>query len=338
MPDYFLRIAAYVAAITSASVAVTFFLLERRRRRFGASRDRILGPRYRAGLELGRGMNAVALRVQDTENPGLALVAKMLLTPDDEPRISRESFRRHLQRFRREMKNLERLEHSRYVIPMYGFYPNALQPYFVMPYCEGSLDDLIKRGPLSMEQVVEVLGDVCAGLADCHGESIIHRDLKPANILSYDGRWVLADFGMSLMGGDGTVVTVPESLPGTIPYTAPEVVYLPPEEVGPVADVFSLGVTLKQMLTAQCSWVGVASDLVPRRAGEETREEVTAFDDLIKRMMEFNPSDRPGSIHDSAQLIVQALEEVNALRRSGKSSRPELAGVDRILARMREPS
>lgn len=253
MTDYLFQIAASVAAIISAGVASLLFLRERRRRRISAERDRVLRPRYRAGLELGRGMNAVTLRVQDAENPGLPLVAKMLLRPDEEPRINRESFRRHLERFRREMKNLQELEHSQHVVPIHAFYPNALQPYFIMTYCESSLDDLVKRGSMQMQHVLEVLVDICRGLTDCHKRKIIHRDLKPANILLHEGRWVLADFGMSLMGSEGTVVTVPESLPGTIPYTAPEIVYFPPEAIGPPADIFSLGVTIKEMLTGKTS-------------------------------------------------------------------------------------
>jgi hypothetical protein len=86
------------------------------------------GERYKVGYELGRGMNAAAFLVEDRNNPNMPLVAKVLLTSQDDPRITMESFRRHLARFQREMRHLQQVGHSEYIVPIHDIYPNALPP------------------------------------------------------------------------------------------------------------------------------------------------------------------------------------------------------------------
>lgn len=295
--------------------AAIYFLwrvvITRDRQRAEPSRPGIslAGGRYTIAYELGRGLNAVAFRVHENSDPEEPLVAKILLTPDDEPRVTPSSFRRHVERFQREMRNLEKLQHSRFVVPVEAFHPEALHPFYVMKYCEGSLESRLRNGPLLMNEIYEVLVDVCRGLADSHAEGIIHRDLKPANILRYEERWVLADFGMSLIGNEGSVVTVPESMPGTIPYTAPEVMYLRPESIGPTADIFSLGVTIKEMLVGSSVWEDKPSNLV-QFGRQSRRKHVEKFDSLIEKMMRFSSGERPANLNEVAVKLNDIFEYV----------------------------
>lgn len=302
------------SGIIAASIAVFiyywFFQRYRKKRQFLGE---FLGGRYRIGFELGRGMNAVTYRVEDNMNPAIPLAAKVLLTPEEEPRISRGSFNRHVKRFNREIENLKKLKDCKFVVPLYDFHPDNIQPFFVMKLCDGSLQDELISIPLSMDMILNVLLDVCEGLQEIHDHKIIHRDFKPSNILKYEGRWVLADFGMSLMGGYGGVVTVPDSLPGTIPYTAPEVMYNEPSAIGPSADIFSLGITLKAMFTGNTILEAKTSDLLPGRINKKTKRQIKLFDDLIEELTRMEPKDRPQSIWDVAKKIEEIFEDVNKI-------------------------
>lgn len=258
-------------------------------------------------------MNAVTYRVEDNMNPAIPLAAKVLLTPEEEPRISRLSFNRHVKRFKREIENLKKLKGCKFIVPLYDSQPNNIQPFFVMKLCDGSLQDELAKIPLPMHMILNVLLDVCEGLQEIHDHEVFHRDFKPANILKYEGRWVLADFGMSLMGGDGGLVTVPDSFPGTIPYTPPEVMYNEPDTIGPAADIFSLGVTLKAMFTGNTILEAKASDLLPGRINIKIKRQIKLFDKFIEKMTNMESKNRPQSIGDVAKKIEEIFEEVNKI-------------------------
>lgn len=304
-----------------------------RRRQTTLMRGQLLGGgRYRIGRELGRGMNAVTFQVVDDQFPQLGLVAKVLLTPEDEPRISRDGYIRHIRRFHREVEHLQRLQSSKFVVPLHSTHLNAFTPFFVMKRCDGSLNEEVGRGPLPMQPILDVAIDVCQGLADSHRHQIIHRDLKPANILRYENRWVLADFGMSLLGEKGSMVSVPESIPGTIPYTAPEVMYYESSAIKPSADVFSFGITFKMLLTGTDVWEGPTSRLLQRRIDQATQKEVALFDELIDEMTNLRPEDRPKTIDIVVQKLEKIFLRINNLRAQGSAGKKRflLEGVERL--------
>jgi len=302
--------------ITFICILVAFLLIYRRFQRYPKKRQfpgEFLGGRYRIFHELGRGMNAVTYRVEDNKNPDIPLAAKVLLPPEEEPRISRSSFNRHIRRFNREIENLKKLKGCKFVVPLYDSQPNNIQPFFVMKLCDCSLQDELAKTPLPMHMILNVLLDVCEGLQEIHDHEVFHRDFKPANILKYEGRWVLADFGMSLMGGDGGLVTVPDSFPGTIPYTPPEVMYNEPDTIGPAADIFSLGVTLKAMFTGNTILEAKTSDLLLGRINIKTKRQIKLFDKFIEKMTNMESKNRPQSIGDVAKKIEEIFEEVNKI-------------------------
>lgn len=299
--------------VMGATIAWLFIRLYGSRPRKRKFRGKFLGGRYKIGFELGRGMNAVTYRVEDNMSPTTPLAAKVLLTPEEEPRVSRSSFNRHVRRFRREIENLKKLKGCKFVVPLYDFHADNIEPFFVMHLCDGSLQDELTQVPLRMNVILDVILDVCEGLQEIHDRKIIHRDLKPANILKHEGRWVLADFGMSLMGEYGGVVTVPDSLPGTIPYTAPEVMYSEPGAIGPPADIFSFGITLKAMFTGVNTYEVKTSALLPGRINMKTKRQIKLFDELIEEMTRMEPNDRLQSVSDIANKIERIFEEVNKI-------------------------
>lgn len=94
-----------------------------------------------------------------------------------------------------------------------------------------------------------IVADVAEALHHAHGAGVIHRDVKPGNIIvRADGRAVLTDFGLAREAGRQGV-TMTGELTGTPAYQSPEQVGLASVDLGPLTDVFSLGVTLYELLS-----------------------------------------------------------------------------------------
>lgn len=128
------------------------------------------------------------------------------------------------------------------------------EPYLVMEYVEGvSLDRLIaEHGALDVELALEIASGVCEALDATHRLGIIHRDLKPDNIYVVQrggGSLVkVLDFGLARVPGQGRL-TRPNTAQGTPEYMSPE--QATGAEVDARTDIYSLGVTLYEMLSGR---------------------------------------------------------------------------------------
>jgi serine/threonine-protein kinase len=163
-------------------------------------------------------------------------------------------------RFQREAELVSQLENP-HVVRVFDFgRTQAGQPFLAMEYVEGTpLDAEVARGPLEPRRAVEIVCQVCDGLAEAHALGIIHRDLKPPNIVlgkKRDGTELakILDFGIARTsdkaGGDkdgrltqlGMVVGTP--------------MYLAPEQALAAAldertDIYALGCVLYELLTGK---------------------------------------------------------------------------------------
>lgn len=137
------------------------------------------------------------------------------LTPDET-----EKFKK---RFLREIKVQSQLAGD-HVVPILAYDLSSNPPSYDMPFCQQSLDDLIRTTPHDQDKISAALADVLNGLEYLHSLGYTHRDLKPQNILFHDGKWKLADFGLVLppAGSATTKLTSVGSAWGTQPYAAPE--------------------------------------------------------------------------------------------------------------------
>ena len=125
------------------------------------------------------------------------------------------------------------------------------QMFISMEYLGGeTLKKKIERGPLKVEEAIDVAIQVAHGLTKAHEHGIVHRDIKPANIMvTTDGVAKIVDFGLAKLSGQARLTRTGSTL-GTAAYMSPE--QARGEEIDQRTDIWSLGVVLYEMLTGLC--------------------------------------------------------------------------------------
>jgi eukaryotic-like serine/threonine-protein kinase len=147
------------------------------------------------------------------------------------------------ERSMREARAIAQLDHPN-VVRIFDVLHADGEPWIVMEFVPSrSLDVVLSAdGPLAPAEVVRIGLAVLAALLAAHGCGLLHRDVKPANVLlADDGRVVLTDFGLA-HGHDDPGMTETGIVLGSPSYLAPE--RAADGEVGPAADLWSLGATL----------------------------------------------------------------------------------------------
>ena len=154
-----------------------------------------------------------------------------------------------LARFEREARAVALLNHP-HVVTVFEFGEDQGLHYLVMEYVQGEeLEALIQAGKTPKGELLELLAQVCEGLAYAHEQGVIHRDIKPANILvTRHGKRrhaKLMDFGVAQLGPSG--LTQEGTWMGTVSYMAPE--YLDQQKASASSDIFAIGVILYEILS-----------------------------------------------------------------------------------------
>ena len=151
---------------------------------------------------------------------------------------------RQRERVLREARALARLQHPNVVTIFHVVdTPELRHPWLVMELVSGgSLDELLREGPLPPAEVARIGRGVLAALVAANRAGIQHRDVKPGNVLLRpDGTPVLTDFGIAALQGS-TQLTATGSIIGSPEYMAPE--RLRGVEGDPASDLWSLGILL----------------------------------------------------------------------------------------------
>ncbi|MDX1429644.1 MAG: serine/threonine-protein kinase, partial [Rhodothermales bacterium] len=133
------------------------------------------------------------------------------------------------------------------------------QLFIAMAYYDGeTLKARIERwqdDPITPRQAIDIACSIADGLLAAHAKGIVHRDIKPANIMLTDRlRAKILDFGLAKLGTSMADLTKAGSTLGTTSYMSPE--QARGEEVGPDADVWSLGVVAYEMMTGRKPFTG----------------------------------------------------------------------------------
>ncbi|GAA1615347.1 serine/threonine protein kinase [Actinoplanes couchii] len=194
------------------------------------------------------------------------------------PRIPDSELAELRERAIREARAIARLDHPN-VVRVFDVVFNGEDPWIVMELVPSrSLFTTVRDdGPMPPDQVARIGLGVLAGLRAAHRAGLLHRDVKPGNVLlADDGRVVLTDFGLALVAGDAGMTSTGVVL-GSPQYLAPERAL--DHEIGPSADLWSLGATLYAAVEGRPPYVrsspmttlaALATELpdAPERAGE----------------------------------------------------------------------
>ena len=122
----------------------------------------------------------------------------------------------------------------------------------------GSLTDRLRDGALPVADVIAISRSLLAGLAHLHAAGIVHRDVKPSNVLfAADGAAKLADFGLLRPLDADAGLTRTGLTVGTPAYMSPE--QIRGDEPTPASDLYSLGVTLFELLAGRQPFVATSS-------------------------------------------------------------------------------
>src|SRR4051812_20819985 len=193
--------------------------------------------------EVGRGgMGVVYKARQESLNRTVAL--KMILSGQ----LANDA---DVRRFRAEAEAAARLDHPG-IVPVFEVGQHDGHQYFTMAFVEGeSLAHRLAQGLPAPREAAELTRKVAEAVAYAHVEGVIHRDLKPANILiDPAGQPRLTDFGLAKRVEGDRDLTATGQILGTPSYMPPEQAS-GQRDVGPLADVYSLGAILYCLLTGR---------------------------------------------------------------------------------------
>ena len=219
-----------------------------------SSKDGISKPklgRYQIDREIGRGAMGMVYLGHD-DKIGRTVAIKTMVLSDEFEDDMRDEVRN---RFFREAEAAGRLDHPN-IVTVYDVGEEQDLAYIAMDYLKGK--DLTTyctaKNLLPVSQVFQVIMSVADALDYAHKQHVVHRDIKPANII-YDRQKRIAkltDFGVACLTDASKTKT--GTILGSPYYMSPE--QLAGKKVDGRADLFSLGVTLYQLLTGELPFQG----------------------------------------------------------------------------------
>ena len=269
-----------------------------------------VGP-YRIVSEIGRGGMGVVYKAED---PRLGRFVALKFLP---PHLMANE--RAKQRFLAEARAASALDHPNIcTIHDIGQTPGG-RLYFAMAYYDGqTLAGRISKGPLPMEDVLGIAVEVSRGLGHAHAASVIHRDIKPSNILlTTNGQVKVLDFGLAKRGL--SPISDPNTRVGTVSYMSPE--QAGGGEVDTRADLWSLGVTLYEMIVGRAPFRGEYTEAIIYSILNEDPDPVSGLrtgvpmevERIVEKALEKQCADR----YQHADDLVVDLQRIQRAMKSG---------------------
>ncbi|HMA55035.1 MAG TPA: serine/threonine-protein kinase [Acidobacteriota bacterium] len=268
---------------------------------------------YLIETELGKGGMGVVYRARDTRLG--RLVALKMITPGLVANPERRS------RLLLEARSAAAVSHPA-IAQVYDIDEVDGNLFIAMEYVDGrTVSRLIADGELDLLGAIEIALQIAEGLAKAHDAGILHRDIKSDNIMvTRDGHAKLLDFGLAKLVEPepdepvspvelartltrGRVQTIPGAVMGTLSYMSPE--QARGRELDRRSDIFSLGIVLYEMVTAELPFKGETPlDTMHAIAYEEARPVTLVRRNLtpelhriVFRCLRKNPDDRYPDAH-----------------------------------------
>lgn len=266
--------------------------------------------RYRVIKQVGKGAFGVVVLVEDT------VVKDQFILKFLNPHVAADEVA--IQRFTHELRYARKVTHEN-VIRIYDFITHGKNYAISMEYFPShSLTYNIARYKrINVEKGVNILSQICDGMAAAQAVNVVHRDLKPGNILiNKNERVKIVDFGLAAAASKGgSRLTKTGILVGTPTYMAPEQVR--GKTIDSRTDIYSLGVIMYEMFTGVPPYTGEESIGImfqhvegnPTRPCEIVKEIPQQLQSIILKAMAVKPADRHQTFDELKADIESLVEE-----------------------------
>jgi serine/threonine-protein kinase len=272
--------------------------------------------RYQLDREIGRGAMGIVYLGRDTAiNRMVAIKAIPLASEFSDAELTEARAR-----FFREAETAGRLNHPN-IVTIYDVGEERGLAYIAMEYLKGRhLSDYTKsHNLLEPRKILDIAARTAEALGFAHKQHVVHRDIKPANLM-YDASTdvlKITDFGIARLSDAGTTRT--GIVLGTPSFMSPE--QLEGRTVTGHSDLFSLGVSLFQLLTGQLPFTADSMTGLMQQIAEAPHPPLRAFrpdlpvcvESVIDRALAKNPEAR----YDSGAQMAAALEDCKSRIPSG---------------------
>ena len=272
--------------------------------------------RYQLEREIGRGAMGIVYLGRDTAINRMVAIKAIPLASEfsDAELVEARS------RFFREAETAGRLNHPN-IVTIYDVGEERGLAYIAMEYLKGRhLSDYATSDNLmEPRKVMEIIGRTAEALGFAHKQQVVHRDIKPANLMYDPSTDILkiTDFGIARLSGAGSTRT--GIVLGTPSFMSPE--QLEGRTVTGHSDLFSLGVSLFQLLTGQLPFTADSMTGLMQQIAEAPHPPLRAFrpdlpvcvESILDRALAKNPDTR----YDSGAQMAAALEDCRSRMPSG---------------------
>ena len=221
-----------------------------------------------------------------------------------------------VRRFQHEARAAARLNHP-HITQVHAVHIEARPPYMVMEFVDGvSLDQHVAGGKtVPWGNALFIVRQVASALGAAHAMGVIHRDIKPANIiLDKQGRVRVTDFGIAKVLNQATQLTAEQTSVGSPCYMSPEQCGV--GEIGPHSDLFSLGITLYELLAGELPFQAetnlglirkITSDPLP-----DLSERFPEMPAILQEFLETLTAKSPQFRYAEARQVVEDLNSMQA--------------------------
>jgi serine/threonine-protein kinase len=264
--------------------------------------------RYQLEREIGRGAMGTVYLGRDTAiNRQVAIKAIPLASEFSDAELADARAR-----FFREAETAGRLNHPN-IVTIYDVGEERGLAYIAMEYLKGRhlSDYATANNLLEPRKVLEIIARTADALGFAHKQQVVHRDIKPANLMYDPSTDVLkiTDFGIARLTGAGTTRT--GIVLGTPSFMSPE--QLEGRSVTGHSDLFSLGVSLFQLLTGQLPFTADSMTGLMQQIAEAPHPPLRAYrpdlPDCVDRVIDRALAKDPDSRFDSGAQMAAALED-----------------------------